>query len=139
MQRAHQLLEHSHCCLEACQPPSPSSAALHPPLCRRSHPCSLPAHLPTPLPPPCSALSIAVTVACVGLLLGLLAVVRFWSARGNRDGNGDATERLLYSHIPGTPSRAINTASARAAMSSGARSVPASNGPVPKKLSNLPA
>ncbi|PSC73446.1 hypothetical protein C2E20_3443 [Micractinium conductrix] len=86
-----------------------------------------------------TALSIAVTVACVGLLLGLLAVVRFWSARGNRDGNGDATERLLYSHIPGTPSRAINTASARAAMSSGARSVPASNGPVPKKLSNLPA
>ena len=78
-------------------------------------------------PPVCSWFGLVASLAIIALVVGVLAV---WSRTcRSSPGRGavEREERLLYSHIPGTPKRG----SIAGGGSAGA--------PVPKKLSNLPA
>lgn len=83
-------------------------------------------------------------MSCLVLLLGLLAGAWHWSRTRTRSHDGDQQESLLYQHIPGTPSRARNSAAGSSATpwaagkAHGALAATAM-GSVPKKLSNLPA
>jgi hypothetical protein len=71
----------------------------------------------------------------MGLLAGLMAVLKMvWQRRSA--GMADQEETLLYSHIPGTPSKKAAAATGSAAAASEAD---AAAGPVVKKFSNLPA
>lgn len=74
------------------------------------------------------------SLAFVGLLAASLLLGALWKRRAVTSRAAEAEESLLYSHIPGTPARgpagALHSSSA----------VPHRlNGPVAKKLSNLPA
>lgn len=78
------------------------------------------------------------SAACLGLLAGVMAVLKMvWQRRSA--GMADQEEALLYSHIPGTPSKKAAAAAAGSATAAAATSAAAAAGHVAKKFSNLPA